>query len=149
MNDQLPLKINPFELCERNITLDGQLPLQQLARIAAVLENPTGKVNIQLIFGREKLGRHYIKGHVAATMVLQCQRCGQPVSYDINVEPCLSPVIDDIQAKQLPKEYDPLLTGGESISLVELVEEELLLSLPMIPKHEQGKCPVELPNIFK
>lgn len=143
MNERLPLKINPFELCDRQVILEGQLPLKELPRIVPLIENPEAVVGVHLTFSHEENGLRCIKGWVKANLMLICQRCDYPMSYDINVRPCLSPVVDDVEAKRLPKICEPVLVTDEKIVVAaDLVEEELLLSLPMIPKHEQGECPI-------
>ena len=43
------------------------------------------------------------------------------------------------QAKALPADLDPLLVTGERMTLAEVLEEELLLALPLIALHDQ--CP--------
>lgn len=136
MGDRLSLKINPFELCDRRETLEGEILLKELKRVLPLIKNQRGYVIFYLKFGREK-GFPFINGFIQTHLTFECQRCGKAVSYDINVKPCMSPVKDDYEAKQLPRAYDPLLITSEKVTLVELVEEELLLSLPMIPRHEQ------------
>ncbi|MDD1605635.1 MAG: YceD family protein, partial [Methylococcaceae bacterium] len=42
------------------------------------------------------------------------------------------------QANRLPEDYDPLLVEQDSIPLRNLIEDELLLSLPTYPKHQHS-----------
>lgn len=148
LSEQLPLEINPFVLAAQGAKLQGKLVIAGLQRLAEVLNSVQGVVHVQLTFGREEGGPHYIKGLLATTLRLICERCGEPVSCDINVKPCLSPVISDLQAATLPKEYDPLVTQGKPVLVADIVEEELLLSIPMLPKHRPGECPIDIPNEF-
>jgi len=149
VGESLPLKINPFLLVDRGETISGKLPLASMKRLAGLLCSVDGDVDVQLHFGREAYGPRYIKGRLLATLLLTCQRCGEPVSYGVDLEPCLSPVVSDAQAAQLTDEYEPLVTGGEPVALVDVIEEELLLSLPMVPKHEQGECKVDFSKPIK
>ena len=48
-------------------------------------------------------------------------------------------VVSDEQAKNLPGYYEPLLVESESIALLEVLEEELILSLPMFAYHSDCK----------
>ncbi|WP_423062282.1 YceD family protein [Candidiatus Paracoxiella cheracis] len=146
MSEQLPLEINPFALVNQGVELKGEMAVAGFRRLAELLASSEGVVQVQLKFARDEYGPPYIKGQVSATLRLVCQRCGEPVSCDINVKPCLSPVVSDSQAASLPKEYDPLVTHGEPVLLAEIVEEELLLSIPMFPKHRPGECPVDIPS---
>ena len=149
MSENLPLQINPFLLVDRGETLSGKLPLARLKRLEELLCSVDGEVEVELHFGREAYGPCYIKGRLSATLVLTCQRCGEPVHYKVDLEPCLSPVTSDAQAARLADGYEPLVTDGESVVLVDMIEEELLLGLPMVPKHEPGKCKVDFPKSIK
>jgi uncharacterized protein len=102
-------------------------------------------VQVVLTLKQEDLGPIYINGNLTTQLRLPCERCGGAVCYDIKLELKLSPVLTDSQAARVPKEYDPLVTGSEPVSVLELVEEELLLSLPMVAKHKQEECLIELP----
>jgi uncharacterized protein len=147
---KLPIKINPFELCDHGAVLEGTLPVKQLTRLTELLANTEGDVSVRLEFSRDKHGQRLIQGQIGATLMLTCQRCGNAISCDINLMPKLCPVMDDTSAR-LPADFEPLLVVDEDglVLMADLVEEEVLLSLPMIPKHEQGKCPVKLPDYIK
>lgn len=139
---KLPIKINPFELCDRGAVLEGPLEVKQLTRLAELLSDTEGKVTAHLEFGRDQHGQRTVTGWVEAHLNLVCQRCGKAVSCDIKLDPKLCPVRDDSAAKRLT-DYEPLWVADEEdlVLTAEVVEEELLLSLPMIPKHEP-QCPV-------
>ena len=51
-----------------------------------------------------------------------------------------SPVHSDEEAQRLPENYDPLLLTDETLPLATLVEEELLLSMPIITRHKLAEC---------
>jgi uncharacterized protein len=42
------------------------------------------------------------------------------------------------QANRLPEDFEPLLVEGDTIPLTDLIEDELLLSLPTYPKHQHS-----------
>jgi len=146
LSERLPLEINPFALADRRVELSGEMAIAVFTRLANLLASKEGMVQVQLRFGRDKYGPPYLKGQLSTVLRLVCQRCGEPVSCDINVKPCLSPVVSDSQAASLPKEYEPLVTHGEPVLLADVIEEELLLNIPMFPKHRSGKCPVDIPS---
>lgn len=144
LSEQLPLEINPFALADQGAKLKGELAIAGLKHLTETLDSTKGVVQVQFTFGREKHGPRYIKGLLSTTLRFVCQRCGEPASYDINVKLCLSPVISDSQAAKLPKEYEALVTQGEPVLLADIIEEELLLSMPMFPKHRLGGCPIDI-----
>jgi uncharacterized protein len=73
-----------------------------------------------------------------------CQRCLQPVALDLEVTRALRFVADEATAEALDAESeDDVLALPRRLDLHELVEDELLLALPLVPMH--AECPVSLP----
>lgn len=73
-----------------------------------------------------------------------CQRCLQPVALDLAVQRAFRFVADEATAEALDAESeDDVLALPRRLDLHELVEDELLLALPLVPMHE--RCPATLP----
>jgi len=141
MSHPLPLQIEPFILARQGAQFSGCINIAQFSRLSVLLADQEGQVAVNLQVGQEHGGPVYIKGHVTASLKLQCQRCGNAMDYAINVDLKLSPVLTDAQAAHVPDEYEPWVTHNAPVSVLELVEEELLLGLPMIAKHAPLDCP--------
>lgn len=73
-------------------------------------------------------------------MTLSCQRCLQPLQYTIDDELRLGVIVSNSQAKILPPDYDPLLVVAEQQRLAALVEDELIVRLPIAVMHNTNKC---------
>ncbi len=142
---ELPDKINPSQLADQGARIEGRLELSNMSRLVEFLSSIQGSADFCLQFGRDSGGTRFIHSEIAANLMLKCQRCGQPVQVACELKADLSPVLTDSQAKQLQTDYEPLVTQGEPVSLLEMVEDELVLNLPMIAKHDYGECPQELP----
>ena len=79
-----------------------------------------------------------------APVWLTCQRCLQPMSAPLALDRRLRFVQDEAQAEALDADSDDdVLALSRWMSLRELVEDELLLGLPLVPRH--GVCPQPLP----
>ena len=96
-------------------------------------------VRVRLAFGRDEDGRRRVQGRVETSLVLVCQRCLEPVQQEVAADVDLMVVWSEEQAKALPADLDPLLVTEERMTLAELVEEELLLAMPLVALHDQ--CP--------
>ena len=145
MSKRLPEFIEPLRLVDKRKTLQGQLALSKMKRLASSLsENASDKsdVEVELHFGVDDSGLPNIRGKLVAMLQLTCQRCMQPMSYQVEAQVSLAIVQNDVQAKKLPERYEPILVGEDEVSLSELVEDELLLALPAIAMHEMDQCPV-------
>jgi uncharacterized protein len=84
--------------------------------------------------------------HLSAstTVWLTCQRCLQPLAEALAVDRRLRFVRDEAQAEALDAESeDDVLAMPRWLDARELIEDELLLALPLVPRHDQ--CPQALP----
>jgi uncharacterized protein len=145
MSDALPVSVNAFRLVDILAKVEGSISVEDLPRLRDRLSTDNGTIDVILQFGRNPHGPAHIIGTVNASLDLLCQRCSEGLDYNISVELCVSPVTSDIKAAKLPAGFEPVLTEDGRISLVDLVEEELLLSLPMMAKHKMGECTQSLP----
>ena len=72
---------------------------------------------------------------------LTCQRCLGSMPYTVEVERTLYLARNEAELERLDALPDSdAIQAGETLSLVELVEDEVLLSLPLAPMHAEGEC---------
>ena len=84
----------------------------------------------------------HLKAH--AVLPLTCQRCLQPMTVELHVSPTLRFVRDEALAEQLDEDSEEdVLALSAALDLHDLVEDELILALPLVPRHEH--CPQPLP----
>lgn len=139
----LPERIDPLRLVEREARLCGHLSLARMERLAASLCDGEGTVFIDMRFQRDEQGRELAVGHVTARLPVRCQRCLEAMEVAIATDPRLAFTKADTDAEgetPPPDGYDAVPLVGDTISLSDLVEDELMLALPMAPMHED--CPV-------
>ena len=136
MLDRLPEYIDPLHLADKRGELKGQIPLSSLDRLATMLVNDSGSIIVDLFFGREgRLAK--IEGHLKAVLELECQNCLGAVSWPVDCNIKLGIVTSIDQADRLPEDYDPLIVEEGKIPLKNIIEDEILLTLPAFPKHQQ------------
>ena len=73
---------------------------------------------------------------------LVCQRCLQDCAVDLDEKRRFILVLTDSEADEYPledEEQEPLVVN-QHFNLLETMEDEVLLSLPLIPKHPDGFC---------
>lgn len=137
LHDRLPSR----ELAAGRRTLSGRIDAAGLApRLAEALarREPVGSVDYELSFSPGPDAAVAVTGRLQARLEATCQRCLRPftLSMDVPVEVLLGvPNIADESGQA--GEWD---AAGEAASLAELVEEELLLALPFLPRHPPGAC---------
>lgn len=137
MLNRLPEIIEPLHLADKRGELKGQIPVNSLERIAELLFSDEGFVFVELFFGREgRLAK--IEGQLQTVLQLKCQSCLQAIELSVNSVVKLGIVSSIDQAKRLPEDYEPLLVEGDTMALRDIIEDELLLSLPTYPKHQHS-----------
>jgi uncharacterized protein len=136
----LPEHADPWRLADAGKRFVGQLALDQLPRLGEELLEPQTEVEYELTFGRDGQNRAVVNGRAKATLFLQCQRCLGILEYPVDREISLALVDGLDEARGLPDGYEPLLLEEPRISLVDLIEDELLLALPQVPKHSADAC---------
>ena len=133
MSGTIPPHIEPLRLVDRRITLEGVVKTSSLGRLAALLDAPTGDVQVELYFSRDEQGIATMHGRYQVDAPLVCQRCLEQVVVPIDSECDVGFVKSDEAAKQLPRRYEPVFVGEEPLDLFALIEDELLLALPAVP----------------
>jgi uncharacterized protein len=134
MRERLPGLIDPLAWVERGLEWQGQVPLARLPRLAEMILNPQGKAEVELSFGRQ--GRiAAITGRVRADLEVMCQRCLEPLRIEVGSPIYLGVVSSIDEGNLLPEPYEPLLLEEEQIAFSAIVEDELILAIPPIPRH--------------
>ncbi len=137
----VPERIDPWLLSEQEAVLEGRFALSALPRLAPLLQEESGEVRFVLRFGRDERGRSVIRSSVEAELQLQCQRCLGTLRHPVKAEADLALVRGPLEAEQLPRELDPLLMQEKELLVpATLVEDELLLSIPVAPRHAEAHC---------
>ena len=113
------------------------MPLRRLKRLGALLQSEGGDLRYTLTFDRDAERRARVRGRVTAELVLECQRCLGPMALEVESGFQLG-LVEGLEASaRLPEALDPLLVEEARIDPATLLEDELLLSLPQIARHEE------------
>jgi uncharacterized protein len=139
----LPRVIEPLKLVEQRATLSGDIDLKQLVRLNELATASEGVARVELVFGKDNEGIPVLTGKLEAGVVMQCQRCLEPVPVIVDSELKFGIVKNDRAAVLLPRYYDPLLLEDFELDLWDLVEEELILNLPIVASHSNGLCSID------
>lgn len=136
---QLPTYLDPRKYADQERVIEGEARVGDLPRLREYRDSLNQPVRVRLAFGRDDDGRRRVRGRVETTLTLVCQRCLEPVDQAIVADVDLVLVWTEEQAKALPADLDPLLVTDERVTLAELLEEELLLAMPLVALHDE--CP--------
>ena len=136
----LPHSVDALKLCQQRAVVSGFVSLAMLPRLSAQLHTVEGSAFAELAFGVDEQSRRILTGRVTALLPLVCQRCLEGIAITVESEPALALVWNDEQASHLPRSLDPVLLESPELDLYTIVEDELLLAMPLVAHHESGTC---------
>jgi DUF177 domain-containing protein len=128
-----PLEVD--RLADGEADVDFAVPLAELSGLRSLRAGVAGTVQGRAQFGREE-GMPVADLRFSGTVTLQCQRCLQPLEWPLAAESCIALIASESQTARVPLEREPVLAPGGRISVGDLLTEELLLVLPIVPMHE-------------
>jgi uncharacterized protein len=105
-------------------------------RLTADAASCSGEVSVQAEFCFEE-GFPVFRGTAKTVVQLECQRCLEPVGVPIEVSFILAFVGSEEKAVEVPQPMEPVLLESEEISIIEVLEDELILALPIVALHEE------------
>lgn len=119
----------------------GQNSLADFDRLIADLPEQQAGSQVQWsLQGRgTSTGRRFIQVRASAPVTLECQRCLRPFVLPVQVDNRLEVVREPSELEGDEDEEIERIVGSSRFDVLELIEDELILSLPSVPKHDQ--CP--------
>jgi uncharacterized protein len=147
----MPKPLNPRHLDVKSFaqeggTLTGQEPLRNHARLLAETQGRGSEIPVIWSATAEVRNPQHVQPEIwmrvkaGANLSLTCQRCMLPVEVPLSIERLFRFVSDeDAAAAQDDQSEEDVLALSRNFDLVGLVEDELLMELPLAPHHET--CP--------
>ena len=133
--------IDSLEFARTGQALHGSLLLPELGRLKDSLADAVGTVEFEVTGGHDARHRPILKVAVHGTLRLQCQRCLEALDYPLQILNTLLLVgASEAAAGELDDEEIEWIEASRELDLARLVEDEILLSLPYAPRHEEGAC---------
>jgi len=97
-------------------------------------------VRAKLSFERDERHAVVIHSQLEVEVKMVCQRCLDQVTLPILSECDYAVVKEGANTQSVPQGYDVLEVGEDPLDLLALVEDELLLALPIVPMHDPKDC---------
>jgi uncharacterized protein len=143
--------VDPSAFCRNGATQQGHQPLGAMPRLAAGLAAQPAPEESAAWQAQGRLqpvsggpAQAWLHLQARAEVGLQCQRCLQPLREALQVDRQFRFVRDEDEAARLDEESEEdVLALPPRIDLLELLEDELILALPIVPRHDV--CPHPLP----
>lgn len=114
-------------------SFEGVVAVAELPRLAAALADDSGQVEYRLDFGAGELGLPELHVRARAGLKLTCQRTLEAFVFPAAVDTRLGMLADERDEAALPGDCEPLLLDHGAVLPRQVLEDELLLTLPLVP----------------
>ncbi|NHZ88919.1 DUF177 domain-containing protein [Massilia sp. CCM 8733] len=135
--------IDAFEFCRSNGHREGVTPVAEMSRLNKDCADQSGQIAWTIDGSTSKLGYPQLTLSVSGTVQLVCQRCLAPFAYEMESSTVLMLGKDDEHADEIEEalndESIDVIVGSRECDVRDLFEDEALLALPQVPKHDV--CP--------
>jgi uncharacterized protein len=128
----------PYELAklaDTHAEFDYAIPVSELAGLPEGLSECRGPLQAQLRFSREQ-GLPLVEVRMRGAVTMICQRCLAPMQQAINATARVALLASEREADRVPESLETFLAPDGCVTAAALVAEELLLALPIVPRHE-------------
>ena len=130
--------IDSLEFARTGQFSSGNLPISSLARLKDSLFDELGEVRFELRGAQDARGRPVLALDIRGLLHLQCQRCLGMLEYPLRVSNTL--LLTGPGATEFEEEEPESIEASSELDVGGLVEDEIILSLPYSPRHEEGAC---------
>lgn len=119
-------------------SLSREVEVRKLERLQDSLHSPSGSVRFTLRGEESPDGEACLRSTIEAELELTCQRCMAGVEFPLRLERTYIVVAREEDLPDLQDEDDDVdvLVGSSGLDVLALVEDEILLALPLAPRHE-------------
>ncbi|MGJ8690754.1 MAG: YceD family protein [Gammaproteobacteria bacterium] len=136
-NTLIPDYVDSRKIFAQQTLIEGVLPISRLERFSGAILDTEGDVQVSLQFDLDESFRKVIRGSLQADVNVACQRCLEPMPITLKDQFELAVVYKEEQALKLPKTLDPWFCEDIKLVLADMIEEQLILCMPIVSYHEQ------------
>ncbi|RDV27429.1 23S rRNA accumulation protein YceD [Alteromonas aestuariivivens] len=140
---KLPHSVEPVKSAMKRSDYRGVMASKDMERLCGTVVRCDDWVDAEVQFEKDAQGLTVFHGHLDTQVTLLCQRCNGEFDFPLHVTFCFSPVQGHQDSEELPAAYDPVEVNDQGeVDLLQLFEDELILSLPIVPLHAEEDCTV-------
>jgi len=135
--------IDCLEFARSGGVLERSAGLDELPRLAELLTTTAGSLSVRLEGWRDEQGKSWLQLDIAGEPVLCCQRCLGGMKYPLAIRSRLQLIAPgaDWPDDDLEDDSADAIAADAELNVLSLVEDEVLLALPIAPRHEQCESP--------
>ncbi len=123
--------------------LEGDLAMADMPRVHDLLTEVSGSVHYRLTGRIGALGKSQLLLQLDGFVPLRCQRCMERLDFSLHVESVLELVGSeaDLTQEDLEDDSRDFLPAEKKLDVLALIEDEVILALPVVPRHDSCSLP--------
>lgn len=129
----LPERVDVARQVQGRRVYSGSLPFTVMSRLRDALATAQGEARYHAQFDKDALGIAYLQLQVEAGLPLLCQRTLEVFALPVVIDTRLGLIANEEDEAGLPGGYEPLLIADGTIDLAAVIEDELILAVPVVP----------------
>ncbi len=136
MTNDLPLQFDPVLFAQQGRSIAGQIEARELPGFSESASKSDGTIDVTMAFSTSSLKFPMVQGTIVGSIVQTCQRCLGDVAVEIDAPFKLllvNPESLELASKEGHEIYE---YSGQYVSTVEFIEDEILLTMPIVVKHQ-------------
>jgi uncharacterized protein len=138
---RVPELLDVWRMVAARREFEGRVPLAAMTRLRDSLVDAEGEVRYTLAFDTDALRVPYVELRVEVELPLGCQRSLRRFLFPVRLVQRLGLIRDEADEAALPPDYEALLVADDGmLRPVELVEDELILALPVVPVSPEAEA---------
>lgn len=138
--DFLPKKLPLKKLGKEYKKLAGYVKMNDLARVDSLFypDSDEPKLEVSLIFKDLGYNKVSLETKVNQRVITKCQRCANEMPHELTVEQTVILVVEKLDPNHQYAHYEQIMVNkGELVDLHQIIEDEVILSLPAVIKHSE------------
>ena len=147
---QLTVPLDVRAACRSGAVESGEVPLAALPRCRDMA--PEGGALVYRVAFFEAQGVHPLAAEISidASLALECARCRETVVTPVSAVSQVRFVFSEDQAEHVETEAEPVILGREGrVRLLDLLEDEVLMAVPLMPVHEQPCAEIASGRVYE
>ena len=133
-----PALIDGFEFAAAGAKQQGTWAVGDFPRLRDMLASDAGEIRYEIEGVSDSRGRPALRVRLNGALQLRCQRCLEPMRFDVDSDETLvlAATQAEIDAEPVDPDSPDRLLAAEEVRVRDLLEDELILALPYAPRHE-------------
>jgi uncharacterized protein len=135
MSRDYPDWINPFKAAQARRDFAGTMRLADLHQVHDLIDEPAEtEIAFHLDFDLDDQREVRVRVHIRGEVPMVCQRTLKKFDQQVDSASVVAIVDSEAAVERLPDDYEPLVVSDGRLKTADLVAEELLLALPLVPR---------------